>query len=29
MPDLEISAEDLRKKQAAGEPIYLLDVRAD
>jgi rhodanese-related sulfurtransferase len=29
MADIEISAEDLRAKLAAGEKVYLLDVRAD
>jgi len=29
MPDLEMSAEELRKKLASGEQVYLLDVRAD
>ena len=29
MADLEISAEELQTKLAAGEKVYLLDVRAD
>jgi rhodanese-related sulfurtransferase len=29
MADLEISSEELQTKIKAGEPVYLLDVRAD